>query len=62
MQFVQIDESGRPEALDGEPEQIGEALGVPWESLRVRARRLLAIRSAGKNSGPPRSSEGPLYR
>jgi acyl-CoA hydrolase len=45
MQFVQVDESGRPEPLEGEPEAEPTALGEPWESLRERGLRLLAIRS-----------------
>jgi hypothetical protein len=46
MQFVQINESGRPEPLAVEPDD--EAwLDLPpaWSALRDRARRLLAIRS-----------------
>ncbi|HEU5117170.1 MAG TPA: acyl-CoA hydrolase [Isosphaeraceae bacterium] len=44
MQFVQVDDLGRPEALEGEPADIDAPLDDPWEPLRDRARRLLAIR------------------
>jgi acyl-CoA hydrolase len=45
MQFVQIDESGNPEAfsVDAVSEEPVE-LGPPWLPLRDRARKLLAIR------------------
>jgi acyl-CoA thioesterase YciA len=46
MQFVQVNESGRPEPLSVEPED--EAwLDLPptWSVLRDRARRLLAVRT-----------------
>ena len=45
MQFVQIDEHGRPEPLEDEPEEIPGELPEPWHSLRLRALKLLAIRS-----------------
>jgi acyl-CoA hydrolase len=45
MQFVQVDESGRPEPLDGEPSETPEDLPAPWDGLRDRGRRLLAVRS-----------------
>lgn len=44
MQFVQVDETGRPEPLDEEPEDIPGDLPEPWTTLRDRARKLLAIR------------------
>ncbi|ODU01174.1 MAG: acyl-CoA hydrolase [Planctomycetes bacterium SCN 63-9] len=44
MQFVQVDEKGRPEPLDEEPEDFPADLIEPWASLRDRARKLLAIR------------------
>jgi acyl-CoA thioesterase YciA len=44
MQFVQVDASGRPVALDEEPEDESIALDLPWSSLRERARKLLHIR------------------
>ena len=44
MQFVQVDENGRPEPLEGEPVEIPEPLPVPWRDLRDRALKLLAIR------------------
>ena len=45
MQFVQVDESGRPEPLEGEPVDQLATLAVPWQSLRERALKLIAIRS-----------------
>ena len=45
MQFVQVDEHGRPEPLEDEPEEIPGELPEPWHSLRLRALKLLAIRS-----------------
>jgi acyl-CoA hydrolase len=45
MQFVQVDDSGRPEPLEGEPLDNPVALPTPWAALRDRALRLLAIRS-----------------
>jgi acyl-CoA hydrolase len=45
MQFVQVDESGRPEPLEEEPSPAPIALDEPWQSLRERGLRLLAIRS-----------------
>jgi acyl-CoA hydrolase len=45
MQFVQVDELGRPEPLEGEPSDDPEPLPLPWSQLRQRAQRLLAIRS-----------------
>jgi acyl-CoA hydrolase len=44
MQFVQVDESGRPGALEGEPVEPSPGLPPPWLALRERALRLLAIR------------------
>jgi acyl-CoA thioesterase YciA len=44
MQFVQVDEEGRPEPLEGEPEENPPELPPPWDALRDRALRLLAIR------------------
>jgi acyl-CoA hydrolase len=43
LQFVQVDESGRPEPLENVPDQPPE-LREPWPALRARALRLLAIR------------------
>jgi acyl-CoA thioesterase YciA len=45
MQFVQIDETGRPEPLDDEPSETPIDLGEPWSALRDRGLRLLSIRS-----------------
>jgi acyl-CoA thioesterase YciA len=45
MQFVQIDEAGRPEPLEGEPANLPEPLAAPWDDLRDRAQRLLVVRS-----------------
>ncbi len=44
MQFVQVDASGRPEPLDGEPAETLVDLPDPWGAFRDRAVRLLAIR------------------
>jgi acyl-CoA hydrolase len=44
MQFVQVDETGQPEPLEGEPGEVEPLLGPPWEGLRDRSRKLLAIR------------------
>lgn len=45
MQFVQIGEAGRPEPLDEAPAEEQVELHSPWNALRERAFRLLAIRS-----------------
>jgi acyl-CoA hydrolase len=45
MQFVQVNQSGRPEPLAVEPSDVAADLSPPWMALRDRARRLLAIRS-----------------
>lgn len=45
MQFVQVDDSGRPEALDDAPQEPPIELPEPWDALRDRSVRLLAIRS-----------------
>ncbi len=45
MQFVQVDDEGRPEPLEEGPGEVSIALGAPWSTLRERALRLLAIRS-----------------
>src|SRR5690242_10792165 len=44
MQFVQVDEAGRPEPLESEPREVPPSLPEPWASLRGRALRLLAVR------------------
>lgn len=44
MQFVQVDESGRPEPLEDEPNLGSFEHSPPWLPLRDRALRLLAIR------------------
>ncbi len=45
MQFVQVNESGRPEPLATDPDGFDPAeLGPPWVPLAERARKLLAIR------------------
>ena len=45
MQFVQVDEAGRPEPLAAEADELIPAeLAPPWVALRDRARKLLAIR------------------
>jgi acyl-CoA thioesterase YciA len=45
MQFVQVDESGRPEPISVGPDSDLLELEPPWSTLRDRARRLLAIRA-----------------
>jgi len=45
MQFVQVDDSGRPEPLAVEPAEPPPDLPEPWASLRRRAMKLLAVRS-----------------
>jgi acyl-CoA hydrolase len=45
MQFVQVDEFGRPEPLEGEPVEPLAVMPPPWSALRERALKLLAIRS-----------------
>lgn len=45
MQFVQVDDQGRPEPLEESPGEVPIELGAPWSGLRDRAVRLLAIRS-----------------
>jgi acyl-CoA hydrolase len=44
MQFVQVDETGRPEPLEGEPLDGPPTLPDPWQHLRDRAMKLLAVR------------------
>jgi acyl-CoA hydrolase len=44
MQFVQVDPDGHPEPLEDEPVEDPVALEHPWNLLRERARKLLAIR------------------
>ncbi len=44
MQFVQIDAEGRPQAISGTPPDPPLNLSEPWETLRARGMRLLAIR------------------
>lgn len=45
LQFVQVDDQGRPEPLEGEPPEIAGPLPPPWDALRVRGQRLLYIRA-----------------
>jgi acyl-CoA hydrolase len=45
MQFVQIDDEGRPEPLEVEPIDDPIPLDPPWSGLRERALKLLSIRS-----------------
>lgn len=45
MQFVQVDDDGRPEPLEESPGDDPIELAAPWSALRDRAVRLLAIRS-----------------
>ncbi len=44
MQFVQVDEAGRPSPLEHEPDDAPGALSGPYADLRERARKLLAVR------------------
>jgi acyl-CoA hydrolase len=44
MQFVQIDDDGRPEPLEGDPDEPVVDLPAPWATLRDRSLRLLAVR------------------
>jgi acyl-CoA thioesterase YciA len=45
MQFVQVDDTGRPEPLEGEPHDDAPGLPAPWAALKERSRKLLSIRS-----------------
>ena len=45
MQFVQVDEQGRPEPLEMEPAEEPPDMPPPWDNLRDRSRKLLSIRS-----------------
>ncbi|MDB5351341.1 MAG: acyl-CoA hydrolase [Planctomycetota bacterium] len=45
MQFVQVDEDGRPEPIESEPHHEAPDLSAPWALLRDRSKKLLAIRS-----------------
>jgi acyl-CoA thioesterase YciA len=45
MQFVQVDDAGRPDPLEDEPSESPTELREPWSQLRERGLRLLAIRS-----------------
>ena len=44
MQFVQVDESGRPEPLEEEPDDQPIMAEPPWGALQERTRRLLRVR------------------
>ena len=44
MQFVQVDEAGRPEPLEAEPRDDAPDLPSSWSALQERSRKLLAIR------------------
>jgi acyl-CoA hydrolase len=44
MQFVQVNDEGRPEPLDSEHSDEPTDLGDPWDKLRDRAQKLLAVR------------------
>lgn len=45
MQFVQVNEHGRPEPLEGLPTEPALVLPAPWRAIRERTIRLLAVRS-----------------
>jgi acyl-CoA thioesterase YciA len=44
MQFVQVDESGRPEPLEEEPDDQPIIVDPPWSGLQERTRKLLRVR------------------
>ena len=44
MQFVQVDQAGRPEPLVVEPYDQPPPLDAPWLAMRERAQRRLSIR------------------
>ena len=44
MQFVHVDQDGRPELIAGGPEDVPENLDAPWSQLRDRTKRLLSVR------------------
>jgi acyl-CoA thioesterase YciA len=44
MQFVQVDDEGRPEPLEVEPRDDDPEVAPAWATLRERSRKLLAIR------------------
>jgi acyl-CoA thioesterase YciA len=44
MQFVQVDDAGRPISIEGDVPETPAALDIPWEPLRHRSLRLLAVR------------------
>ena len=45
MQFVQVDEDGRPEPLEGDPFASSAPPEAPWAALRDRSLKLLAVRN-----------------
>lgn len=45
MQFVQVDDAGRPEPLEGEPSDEPVDFPAPWAELHDRAVRLLGVRT-----------------
>lgn len=45
MQFVQIDDAGRPEPLPTEPDDRLSEFPEPWASLQRRSAKLLTIRN-----------------
>ena len=44
MQFVQVDDSGRPEPLEEEPDDQPIIVEPPWSGLQERTRKLLRVR------------------
>jgi acyl-CoA thioesterase YciA len=44
MQFVQVDECGRPEPLEEEPDDQPIIVEPPWSGLQERTRKLLRVR------------------
>lgn len=45
LQFVQIDEHGRPGPLEVEPNEQPVEMPAPWDQLRERAAKLIVVRS-----------------
>lgn len=45
MQFVQIDEKGRPSPFENPWDEAAQELDEPWSSLRERGLKLLAVRN-----------------
>jgi len=57
MQFVQINGDGRPEPIRGEADEPGSQDAAPWDELRRRAVRLLAVRVRSEAAERERAPE-----